>query len=47
VYASRQLAKRQLTWLSATADLQMVDCLAADATRQVREAIERQLECNR
>ena len=35
IYATRQLAKRQLTWLRATEGLVVVDCLAKDAARQV------------
>jgi tRNA dimethylallyltransferase len=35
VFATRQLAKRQLTWLRATEDLFIVDCLAEDATDRV------------
>jgi len=43
VFATRQLAKRQLTWLRSTAGLSVVDCLAADAALQVRILIEREL----
>lgn len=35
VAATRQLAKRQLTWLRATAGLQTFDCLAADLPEQL------------
>jgi len=35
VAATRQLAKRQLTWLRATADLIEFDCLAEDLAEQV------------
>lgn len=40
--ATRQLAKRQLTWLRAMPDRLRVDCLAADAPEQVAELIESQ-----
>jgi tRNA dimethylallyltransferase len=35
VFATRQLAKRQLTWLRAMPELQMFDCLAGDLDQQV------------
>ena len=35
VAATRQLAKRQLTWLRSMPDRQVIDCLAPDATEQV------------
>ena len=35
VAATRQLAKRQLTWLRSDPDRQIVDCLAPDATQRV------------
>jgi tRNA dimethylallyltransferase len=35
IIATRQLAKRQLTWLRSMPDRIMIDCLAPDATRQV------------
>jgi tRNA dimethylallyltransferase len=45
IAATRQLAKRQLTWLRAMPDRIVVDCLAADAAGQVLrlvcEALER------
>ena len=45
IAATRQLAKRQLTWLRAMPDRTVVDCLAADAPgrvlRLVCEALER------
>jgi tRNA dimethylallyltransferase len=44
VFATRQLAKRQLTWLRATEDLTVVDCFAESPARQIREVIERQLD---
>ena len=39
--ATRQLAKRQLTWLRAMPDRQIIDCLDADASHQVTAAIQR------
>ena len=42
VFATRQLAKRQLTWLRAT-PAQTFDCLAGEAIGQVREWAERAL----
>jgi tRNA dimethylallyltransferase len=35
VAATRQLAKRQLTWLRATAEVERIDCLAPDAQARV------------
>ncbi|HJU70466.1 MAG TPA: tRNA (adenosine(37)-N6)-dimethylallyltransferase MiaA, partial [Paucimonas sp.] len=35
IAATRQLAKRQLTWLRSMPDRVVIDCLAADATTQV------------
>ena len=35
VAATRQLAKRQLTWLRAMTGLQEFDCLAVNLPRQV------------
>lgn len=43
VFATRQLAKRQLTWLRSTPDLRVVDCLAPDATERVCELVLRVL----
>ena len=37
--ATRQLAKRQLTWLRSMAGLQRFDCLDADLAMQVREML--------
>jgi tRNA dimethylallyltransferase len=44
VFATRQLCKRQLTWLRAMPERIVVDCCAADATAQAVEAIERVLD---
>ena len=43
IYATRQLAKRQLTWLRAMEGIVVVDCLAKDAPRQVHEIATREL----
>jgi tRNA dimethylallyltransferase len=43
IFATRQLAKRQLTWLRAMEGLVVVDCLAKDAARQVQEIAAREL----
>ncbi|MGH8632265.1 MAG: tRNA (adenosine(37)-N6)-dimethylallyltransferase MiaA [Burkholderiales bacterium] len=42
--ATRQLAKRQLTWLRAMKDLREFDCLAEDAPEQVGDWLERELK---
>ncbi|MEO8006698.1 MAG: tRNA (adenosine(37)-N6)-dimethylallyltransferase MiaA, partial [Betaproteobacteria bacterium] len=44
VAATRQLAKRQLTWLRAMPDVREFDCLAPDLQQQVESWVERQLE---
>lgn len=45
IYATRQLAKRQLTWLRATpAPMQVFDCLADDLAGQVCRYIETQIK---
>lgn len=44
VAATRQLAKRQLTWLRATEDLTEFDCLADDVGDMVLEYIRQELE---
>ena len=44
VAATRQLAKRQLTWLRAMNDVTAFDCLADDVAGQVLEFLERELE---
>ena len=35
IYATRQLAKRQITWLRGFSDLERIDCLRADAAARV------------
>jgi tRNA dimethylallyltransferase len=44
VAATRQLAKRQLTWLRAMPDVRQFDCLAMDLQQQIENWVERQLE---
>jgi tRNA dimethylallyltransferase len=41
IAATRQLAKRQLTWLRSMPDRQIIDCLDADATTQILQKIEK------
>lgn len=41
VFATRQLAKRQLTWLRGMDDISIVDCLADDAVSQVTQLSKR------
>jgi len=41
IAATRQLAKRQITWLRSMPQRQVVDCQAEDATEQVLNAVER------
>ncbi len=43
VFATRQLCKRQLTWLRSIPERIVVDCCAADATQRTLQAIERAL----
>ncbi|MFA5662890.1 tRNA (adenosine(37)-N6)-dimethylallyltransferase MiaA [Castellaniella sp.] len=44
IAATRQLARRQLTWLRAQSERQRIDGLAADATRQVVDAVAQALK---
>jgi tRNA dimethylallyltransferase len=39
VFATRQLCKRQLTWLRAVRERTVIDCCDADATAQAVNAI--------
>jgi tRNA dimethylallyltransferase len=39
IAATRQLAKRQLTWLRSTPDVIEIDCLSANLVQQVRAAL--------
>ena len=43
VYATRQLAKRQLTWLRAARDAQVLDCLAPDIAANATADLHRRL----
>jgi tRNA dimethylallyltransferase len=42
IAATRQLAKRQLTWLRSMPDRHIVDCLAPDATQRIYELVTQQ-----
>ena len=44
IFATRQLAKRQLTWLRAARDSQILDCLAPDIAAKAGAFLERRLE---
>ena len=44
IYATRQLAKRQITWLRGFGELLRIDCLRADAADQVITAARRFIE---
>ena len=44
VAATRQLAKRQLTWLRSMDDLTVFDCMAEDLAARVLEYVRRELE---
>ncbi|AOK28834.1 MULTISPECIES: tRNA (adenosine(37)-N6)-dimethylallyltransferase MiaA [Burkholderia] len=44
IFATRQLCKRQLTWLRAMPERIVVDCCAADATARALDALERVLD---
>ncbi|MDB5862784.1 MAG: tRNA ((37)-N6)-dimethylallyltransferase MiaA [Betaproteobacteria bacterium] len=44
VAATRQLAKRQLTWLRAMEDVALFDCVAEDLPQRVLEFVRRELE---
>ena len=43
IAATRQLAKRQLTWLRSTKDVTEFDCLAGDLSEQVLAHLRRRL----
>ncbi len=45
IFATRQLAKRQLTWLRSMSGMQCLDCLAPGIDTLVREKIEVELDC--
>ena len=44
IFATRQLAKRQLTWLRGTEDVRTFDCLADDLDAQVLAYLREKLE---
>jgi tRNA dimethylallyltransferase len=44
IFATRQLCKRQITWLRAMPERLVVDCCAADATAQTLQALGRVLK---
>ena len=44
IYATRQLAKRQITWLRGMQDAQVLDCLDAQLTQRVSEQAQRFLQ---
>jgi len=39
IFATRQLAKRQMTWLRSMPDAVVMDCLASDLARRVQNAV--------
>jgi tRNA dimethylallyltransferase len=39
IYATRQLAKRQITWMTNTLKPEIFDCLALDVEAQVGERV--------
>jgi tRNA dimethylallyltransferase len=43
IIATRQLAKRQLTWLRSMPDRIVLDCLGADPARQLLDALDKRL----
>ncbi|MBV8464669.1 MAG: tRNA (adenosine(37)-N6)-dimethylallyltransferase MiaA [Burkholderiales bacterium] len=44
IYATRQLAKRQMTWLRGMDDIFTVDCLDSDLVRQVESEVKQALD---
>ncbi len=44
IFATRQLAKRQLTWLRSARDMQTFDCLSQELPTQVLSFLKRQLD---
>ena len=44
IYATRQLAKRQMTWLRSMDDIVTVDCLDSDLVRQVESEVKQALD---
>ena len=43
VFATRQFAKRQLTWLRSLPGRQVIDSLSSDALQQVLRCVEKQM----
>jgi len=43
IVATRQLAKRQMTWLRAMTGVEVFDCLAGDLAGRVTQSIDRSL----
>jgi tRNA dimethylallyltransferase len=41
IIATRQLCKRQLTWLRSMPDRIVIDCLAPDAAQQVLDRMQK------
>ncbi|MDX1914398.1 MAG: tRNA (adenosine(37)-N6)-dimethylallyltransferase MiaA [Methylophilus sp.] len=46
IFATRQLAKRQLTWLRSMQDIQAVDCLAPNLDNQVFNIVNQCIKCS-
>ncbi|HJV76525.1 MAG TPA: tRNA (adenosine(37)-N6)-dimethylallyltransferase MiaA [Noviherbaspirillum sp.] len=44
IAATRQLAKRQLTWLRSMPDRTVIDCLAHNSSKQVMEQVSKELQ---
>ncbi|HHT9004381.1 TPA: tRNA (adenosine(37)-N6)-dimethylallyltransferase MiaA, partial [Burkholderia cenocepacia] len=44
IFATRQLCKRQITWLRAMPERIVVDCVAPDSTARALDALERVLD---
>ena len=44
IFATRQFAKRQLTWLKSMEDLRIIDPLSPDSTASVLAAVEEHLQ---
>ena len=44
IYATRQLAKRQITWLGNTLKPEVFDCLAADVAEEIAQRVARWIE---
>lgn len=46
IIATRQLAKRQMTWLRSMPDRTIIDCLASDAQAQILDKVRQVLQSN-